>query len=209
LGALAVFLGKTSHWQAAFPQVIFPAMKIYKLLTIAFAIAISACSLARAQEQTNQFAMTWNATGYTLNANGRLVVTNLNQRALVVKVAQDNGLNPNDLEFVYRVEKRDTAVVWKSTGVFVSDVYQMEYTYDDVSNLTGSVIYRETLLNDEYHTNAIGTTWGVEESAHNRAGYLTFYTYHGNFHYFFPEDNVIFTGSFSTGARVRLLGSDD
>ena len=184
-------------------------MKICKILSLFFAIAFGSCAIARAQEQTNQFAMYWSATGYTTNENGRLIVTNLNQRTLVNKVAADNGLNPNDLEFVYRVEKRDTAVVYRTNGVFVSDVYQMEYTFDDVSNLSGNTIYRETLLNDEYHSNAIGTTWGVEQTAHNRAGYLVSYTYHGVFHYFFPEDNVIFTGTFSTGPRVRLLGSDN
>jgi hypothetical protein len=184
-------------------------MKIYNLLQIGLALGLGFCGAASAQEQTNQFAMNWNATGYTTNEHGRIVATNLTQRTLVDKVAADNGLDPKDLEFVYRVEKRDTAVVWKTNGVFVSDVYQMEYTFDDVSNLTGNVVYRETLLNDEYHTNAIGTTWGVEDTAHNKAGYLTGYSYHGTFHYFFPEDNVIFTGTFSTGARVKLLGSDD
>ncbi|HEY3861973.1 MAG TPA: hypothetical protein VGO59_08800 [Verrucomicrobiae bacterium] len=178
-------------------------MKTYKLL-LALALGAAGGLAAQAQEQTNEYLMNWNAVGYTHNARGVLVATNVNQQTLVNIVATNNGLNPRDLEFVYRVEKRDTAVVWKTNGVFVADVYQMEYNYLDVTNQTGTIDYLETLLNDEYHTNAIGSTFGIQETIHNKAGYLTGYSYHGTFHSYFPENGVVFTGSFSTGARVYL-----
>jgi enoyl-[acyl-carrier-protein] reductase (NADH) len=179
-------------------------MKTNRLFKIAFGIAIGSCLAAQAQEQTNQFLMNWHATGYTTNARGQIVATNLNQQTLINKVAADNGLNPKDLCFVYRVEKLDTAVVYKSNGVFVSDVYQMEYTFQDVTNQTGTTDFIQSLLNDEYHTNAIGSTFGVQTRNYNRAGYISNYSYHGSFQCSFPEDNVVFTGSFSTGARVLL-----
>jgi hypothetical protein len=172
-------------------------------------IGVSSCVTAQAQEQTNQFLMSWNATGYTTNAKGKIIATNLTAQTLINKVAYDNGINPKDCDFVYRVEKRDTAVVWKTNGVFIADVYQMEYTFEDITNEAGTVNYCESLLNDEYHTNAIGSTFGLEEKTFNREGYLVGYTYHGTFHYALPENNVVFTGSFATGARVYLKSPDE
>ena len=95
-------------------------MKTYMLRTIALALGLASCLAAHAQEQTNQFLMTWNATGYTTTASGKIIATNLNQQTLIDKVAADNGVNPKECCFVYRVEKRDTAVVWKSNGQFIS-----------------------------------------------------------------------------------------
>ena len=184
-------------------------MKNYKLTLLAWVIGIASCVTTQAQEQTNQFLMNWHATGYTTNARGQIIATNINQQTLINKVAYDNGLDPKDLVFVYRVEKRDTAVVWKSNGVFVSDVYQMEYTYQDITNSAGTTDFIQSLLNDEYHTNAIGSTFGVETRSYDRDGYIRTYNYHGTFQCSFPEDNVVFSGSFSTGGRVLLTASDD
>jgi hypothetical protein len=170
---------------------------------------VGTCLAAQAQEQTNQFLMAWNATGYTINAKGKIIATNLTAQTLINKIAYDNGVNPKDCDFVYRVEKRDTAVVWKTNGVFIADVYQVEYTFEDVTNETGTIDYCEALLNDEYHTNAIGSTFGLEQKTYNKEGYLVGYSYHGTFHCAFPENNVVFTGSFATGARVYLKSTDD
>jgi hypothetical protein len=197
-------MGKAPYWWTGPGWINLRPMKNYKLLIFTLAIGMGSCLAAQAQEQTNEVLMTWNATGYTINARGNVIATNLNQQTLINKVAADNGINPKDCEFVYRVEKRDTAVVWKTNGVFIADVYQMEYTFQDVTNEAGTVDYCESLLNDEYHTNAIGSTFGVEEKAYNKDGYLTRYSYHGTFHCAFPENNVVFTGSFSTGARVYI-----
>jgi hypothetical protein len=184
-------------------------MKTYQQLMCALLFGAASCVAAQAQEQTNQFLMSWNATGYTTNAKGKIIATNLTAKTLISKVAYDNGIDPKDCEFVYRVEKRDTAVVLKSNGAFIADVYQMEYTFEDISNSTGTVNYCESLLNDEYHTNAIGSTFGLEDKTFNREGYLVGYNYHGTFHYALPENNVVFTGSFATGARVYLKSADE
>ncbi len=184
-------------------------MKTYKKLMLAVLLGVGSCLAAQAQEQTNQFLMSWIATGYTTNAKGKIIATNLTAKTLINKVAYDNGIDPKDCDFVYRVEKRDTAVVLKSNGAFIADVYQMEYTFEDVTNEAGTVNYCESLLNDEYHTNATGSTFGLEEKTFNREGYLVGYTYHGTFHCAFPEDNVVFTGSFATGARVYLKSPDE
>jgi hypothetical protein len=117
---------------------------------------------------------------------------------------------PSLLVFVYRAEKRDTAVVYRSNGEFLADVYQMEYTYNDVTNPTGTTTYRQAFLNDEYHTNAIGSTFGIETKTVNKEGNLSSYSYHGTFQYAMgdsptpldPEVNTVWSGSFSTGARI-------
>ena len=179
-------------------------MKISNLLIFALVTGMGSCLAAQAQEQTNEVLMTWSATGYTTNAKGNIIATNLTQQTLINRVAADNGINPKDCEFVYRVEKLDTGVVWKTNGLFIADVYQMEYTFLDVTNAAGTEDYCGSLLNDEYHTNAIGSTFGIKEMRHNSEGYLTSFSYHGTFHCAFPENNVVFTGSFSTGARVYI-----
>jgi hypothetical protein len=179
-------------------------MKTYKMLLLAYVIGWGLSFAAQAQEQTNEVLMTWNATGYTTNEHGNIIATNLNQQTLINKVAADNGIDPKDCEFVYRVEKLDTAVVWKTNGLFIADVYQMEYVFEDVTNAADTEDFCESLLNDEYHTNAIGSTFGIKEIHHNADGYLTSFSYHGTFHCAFPENNVVFTGSFSTGARVYI-----
>jgi hypothetical protein len=184
-------------------------MKTYRQLILTLVIGFGSCLAAQAQEQTNEFLMSWLATGYTVNAHGNVIVTNLTAQTLINKVAADNGLNPAECCFVYRVEKRDTAVVLKSNGAFVADVYQIEYTFEDVTNPAGTLNFTEALLNDEYHTNAIGSTFGLEQRAYNKDGYLIQYSYHGTFHCAFPENNVVFTGSFQTGARVRETSGDD
>jgi len=179
-------------------------MKIDKLLIFALVVGFGSCRAAQAQQQTNEVLMNWSATGYTTNAKGNIIATNLTQQTLIDKVAADNGIDPKDCEFVYRVEKLDTAVVWKTNGVFISDVYQMEYTFQDVTNADDTEDFCESLLNDEYHTNAIGSTFGIKEQHRNSDGYLTSFSYHGSFHCAFPENNVVFTGTFSTGARVYI-----
>jgi hypothetical protein len=177
-------------------------MKTYSMLVLAGLVGLGWSLASQAQEQTNEFLMSWKAVGYTTAPNGELIATNLTQQTLIDKVAADNGIDPADCVFVYRVEKRDTAVVWKTNGAFISDVYQVEYTYHDVTNATGSVDWNESLLNDEYHTNAIGATFGLEEKRYNSDGYLIGYSYRGTFNCAFPENNVVFTGEFATGARV-------
>jgi hypothetical protein len=190
--------------------------KLTTLAVIASLGALGVCADAVAQEQTNQFVMNWVATGYTVNAAGKMVVTNVSAQTFINKVALDNNLNPKELVFVYRVERGDTAVVYRSNGYFVADAYQLsEYYSTSVTNATGSVICRQTAIDDEYHNDAqgnpfpLGWTFGVESKIYNRAGYLTQYSYHGTFNYSLPENNAIFVGSFSTGARINDLNPDD
>ena len=117
---------------------------------------------------------------------------------------------------VYRAEKRDMAVVYRSNGEFVADVYQTEYTYLDVTNAADTTTVRQAFLADEYHTDQngnpipTGSTVGIETKTVNKLGNITSYYYHGTFQYAMyggptpldPETNTVWTGTFFTGARV-------
>src|SRR6185369_6978686 len=97
------------------------------------------------------FQIFWHGTYYKNDATGHIIAINFSEREFVNKVAADNHLDPNDLVFVYRPNRHDTAVVFASNGAFVADVIQMEYNYTDVVNPTGKVIVRHALLYDEAH----------------------------------------------------------
>jgi hypothetical protein len=191
-------------------------MNMNTRLTLTLLIGLTSTCAALAQAPYDQYLMTWNATGYTTDAKGHVVASSLGPQAFINRIAADNGLNPATLCFVYRAEKRDTAVVVRSTGEFIADVYQTEYYYTDITNASDTATYRQAYLDDEYHTNPdgspnpIGSTFGVETKTVDKNGNITSYSYHGNFQYVMPgpptpldpEVNTVWTGTFSTGARI-------
>jgi hypothetical protein len=189
-------------------------MNMSKKLVLTMIIGFGFTLPAMAQAPYDQFILTWSGTGYTTNKNGKLTAITVSGKDFVDRVAADNGVNPSLLVFVYRAEKRDTAVVYRSNGVFLADVYQVEYTYTDVTNPPDTTTYRQAFLNDEYHTNAIGSTFGIETKAFNKDGDIIDYSYHGTFQYSMPgpptpldpEVDTVWVGSFSTGARVPYTG---
>jgi len=189
-------------------------MNMNKRLALTVIIGFGSISLAMAQAPYDEYILTWSGTGYTTNKDGKITAITVSGKDFVDRIAADNALDPALLVFVYRAEKRDTAVVYRSNGVFVADVYQMEYTYTDVTNPTDTTTYRQAFLNDEYHTNATGSTFGIETKTVNKEGNLTSYLYHGTFQYSMPgpptpldpEVYTVWSGSFVTGARVPYKG---
>jgi hypothetical protein len=188
------------HWQAA--------------LTIILGLGPITAAIAQVQGQ-DQFYLNWNAVGYTYNSKGQFVETNENGETFIKKVAADNGINPADLAFVYRVEHLDTVVAFKTNGQFVADIYQMENTYTAITNLADTISFRQSVLTVENATNFDGTLvdmggiFGFEDHIYNADGDLVSYSYHGTFNYSPPGVNVVFSGSFSTGARLKFIPSDN
>jgi hypothetical protein len=181
---------------------------------MALSIMLGLGSIAAAQDITHQYYLSWNAVGYTYNGKGQLVVTNENAETFINKVAADNGLDPADLAFVYRAEKLDTAVVFKSDGTFVADVYQMETTYTDITNLANTVSYIQSMLTTEIDLAGdlgnMGGIFGIQEHIYNKAGDLVAFSYHGSFNYTpIGQNNVVFTGSFATGALQKVVSSEE
>jgi hypothetical protein len=148
------------------------------------------------------FQMFWRGTYYKTNSTGRMVAVKFSESDFVNKVARDNNLRPSDLVFVYRPNKRDTAVVRASNGAFVADVIQMEMQYTDVVNRSGKVIVRHAFLFDEYHDTALGSFMGIETRSFKPSGALAWDTLTGTILYSKPDEGKVYSGSVSTGRRI-------
>lgn len=158
---------------------------------------------AGALSAQQQYVLTWRGTGYTRNAAGNITAIRASEKDFIQKVATDNGLNPNDLAFVYRVDARDTAVVRKADGGFVADVIQLQYNYVDVPNASGTTVMRQAMLNDEAHDNPIGSAFGTETARYDGNGNLKTFSFRGSFQYALPEDTMVFSGTFTTGKALN------
>jgi hypothetical protein len=172
-------------------------MKMKTVLTTLLGLGVAG-GLCRADDL---FKMTWRGTVYYIGNNGQVVAKSFSEKNFVSQIAIDNGLDPKSLVFVYRPDKHDTAVVRASDGAFVSDVIQMEYDYTDVGNTNGSKVVRQAFLFTEASSDAMGSAFGTETMKHDGDGNLTGDSFHGTFNY--TMTNAVFSGSFSTGGRVK------
>ena len=174
-------------------------MKIdWKLVLIVLLTSVAAVN-SRADDL---FQLFWRGTYYANNGSGRIVAVSFTEQDFVNKVAQDNGLDPSTLVFVYRPDRRDTVVVRASDGQFIADVIQMEYTWTDVVNPTGAVAVRHALLFDEYHQDPLGSFFGVEVASRNSNGGLVNDSLSGTVLYAKPDVGVVYGARIWTGARV-------
>ena len=148
------------------------------------------------------FQLFWRGTYYTKNSTGHIIAVKFTEQDFVNKVAKDNGLDPSGLVFVYRPNRRDTVVVNASTGAFVADVIQMEYTFSDVTNPSGSVTVRHALLFDEAHQAALGSFFGLEEASRDSQGNLVKDVLIGTVLYSKPDLGIVYGASISTGGRI-------
>jgi hypothetical protein len=149
------------------------------------------------------FRMTWRGMSYTTGANGQIAAKPISEKDFVQQVATNNGLDPKTLVFVWRPAKRDTAVVQAKDGLFIADVIQMENNFTEITNSTETKIVRQTFLYDEAHESALGSAFGTETQKHDTSGNIMSDSFHGNFNYAIPENNIVYNGTFSTGARVK------
>jgi hypothetical protein len=167
-------------------------------------VLLSVLSLmtASASKGDDLFQLFWRGTYYTKNDTGHIIAVQFTEQDFVNKVAQDNGLDPSTLVFVYRPDRRDTVVVRASNGQFIADVIQMEYTWTDVVNPTGAVIVRHALLFDEYHQAALGSFFGLEISSHDANGNLVNDSLNGTVLYSKPDIGVVYGAQIWTGQRI-------
>jgi len=174
-------------------------MKRHAIVVLVAAVTLTAGMKSQADDL---FQLFWRGTYYTKNDTGHIVAVSFTEQDFVNKVAQDNGLDPSTLVFVYRADKRDTAVVRASDGAFIADVIQMEYTFTDVVNPTGAVIVRHALLFDEYHQDALGSFFGIEMTTRNSSGALLTDSLSGTVIYSKPDIGVVYGGRIFTGQRI-------
>ena len=153
--------------------------------------------------QNHQYLLTWRGTAYATNGLGRVVATRFSERDIIRTIAQNNGItNLRTLAFVYRADKRDTAVVRLSDGGIVSDWQQIQYSYTDVTDANGAYTVKQAFLNDEYHDQAIGSLVGIENWRRNSIGNTVSYSFRGSFQFAIRETDTVCSGTFSTGRRV-------
>ena len=147
------------------------------------------------------FRMTWRGTSYTTGPTGQVVAHSFSERDFVQKVAVDNGIDPRLLVFVYRPTSHDTVVV-RTTDGWWADVVQMEYNFTQVSNPEQTKMVRQIFLYDDEQGNTpLGSAFGIETAKYNADGNILSDSFHGTFQY--SIDGVVYSGSFTTGARVK------
>ena len=174
-------------------------MKRHAIVVLVAAVTLTAGTSLQADDL---FQLFWRGTYYTKNDTGHIAAVTFTEQDFVNKVAQDNGLDPSTLAFVYRPDKRDTVVVRVSDGAFIADVIQMEYTFTDVVNPTGAVIVRHALLFDEYHQDALGSFFGIEMSSRDASGALLSDSLSGTVIYSKPDIGVVYGARIFTGQRI-------
>jgi hypothetical protein len=173
-------------------------MKIRNVLACGIAIGLVQPLLLRAEDM---FRLSWHGTAYTTGSSGQVTAKPFSERDFIQKVAADNGIDTRDLAFVYRPGAHDTVVVRMSDGWW-ADVIQMEYNFTQVSNSNQTKLVRQAFLfNDEQGSTAIGSAFGMETAKYNSDGSLMSDSFHGTFQY--SIDGVLYSGTFSTGARVK------
>jgi hypothetical protein len=173
-------------------------MKMRIVLALAGAVALLQPLNSKADDL---FQLFWRGTYYTKNASGHIVAVPFTEQTFVNQVARNNGLDPSQCVFVYRPNKRDTVVV-RRNGAFVADVIQMEYTYTDVTNPSGTATVRQAFLYDEAHDSALGSFMGTEKRSYNTQGGLADDQLSGRFQYSKPDIDTVYSGSAWTGQRV-------
>ncbi len=174
-------------------------MKSYTKLGAVLLLSLTALS-SRADDL---FQLFWRGTYYTKNDTGHIVAVAFTEQDFVNKVAQDNGLDPSTLVFVYRPNRRDTVVVRASTGQFVADVIQMEYSFTDIVNPTGAVTVRHALLFDEYHQTALGSFFGLEVVTRGASGNIVNDSLSGTVLYSKPDVGIVYGAKIWTGGRIN------
>jgi hypothetical protein len=170
-----------------------------KTALIVLALALQILSVSG---QNNQYVLTWRGTAYSTNALGRVVATRFTERDIIKTIAANNEITDRNLAFVYRADKRDTAVVRLTDGWMVSDWQQIQYSYTDVASSNGTYTVKQAFLNDEYHDQAIGSLFGIENWRRNANGATVSYSFRGSFQFAIPETGTVYSGTFSTGRRV-------
>jgi hypothetical protein len=110
-------------------------------------------------------------------------------------------MDPGQLVLVYRPRKRDAAVV-QNNGAFVASFAQMQSTFTDVNNPSGSVTVRHALLTDDSHDTALGSFFGLEVRTLNSGGGLVSDSLVGTVLYSKSDLGSVYSAHISTGGRV-------
>lgn len=190
-------------------------MKTFTFLAFATAIGLTQPLLSNGQITTDGFAISWRGTIHYNDGTGRMISKSYTEKDAVKTIADANSLNANDLILVYRPTQFDTAVINKSTGVFVADYLQLP----DISNIgtawvtdvTGNgQTVRQAFLFDQQPNHPIGSIVGTEKQKLDAQNNVTSESFHGTFQYAAPTDTAllmhgVYSGSFATGRHYKVI----
>jgi hypothetical protein len=176
------------------------AMKLKTSLAVVLAVGFIQPALSNARDL---FQLSWRGTCYTTDGSGRVVAKRYTEKEIIAKAATDNGLDPRSLAFVYDATEGDTEVVVAATGEYVSDVFQLETRVVAVPSADGNQTVRQMFIFNEAHGEALGSAFGIERAKHGPEGQLLSLSYKGSFQFSIPEDDAVYSGTFTTGKRIK------
>ena len=149
------------------------------------------------------YLMSWKGTVYKSNGSG-VVAMRYSEKDIIAKVAADNGIaDVRSLAFVYVAEDQDTEVVFADTGEHVADIFQLEIKYVEIPTADGSLTVRQAFIFNEAHEQALGSAFGIQHNKYNAFGERIAVSYKGNFQFSIPDEGAVYSGTFSTGKRLK------
>jgi len=179
--------------------------KLGKIIALTVALGLFTPLLSSARDL---YLLSWKGTKYTTSDSGRIIATRYSERDIIAKCAADNGISDvRSLAYVYVANEMDTEVVFAATGETVCEVFQLENSFTAVPSSDGSQTVRQAFLFNEAHGEALGSAFGIEKAKRNTDGALTTYGYKGTFQFSIPEENAVYSGTFTTGKRIKDTAS--
>jgi hypothetical protein len=180
-------------------------MKSLKIIGVIVGVGMAQSLVSDARDL---YQLSWKGTKYTTNAAGKVVASPYSEKEIIAKCAADNGITDlKSLAYVYVANEKDTEVVFATTGATVCEVFQLENSFTEVPSADGTTVARQSFVFNETHGQALGSAFGLERSKRNMNGDLVTYSYRGNFQFSIPEDNTVYSGTFTTSKRLKDTAS--
>jgi hypothetical protein len=155
------------------------------------------------------YQLSWKGTRYVTNGDGKVVAQHYSEKDIIAKCASDNGITDlKSLAYVYVANEMDTEVVFVATGETVCEIFQLENSFTAVPSADGKETVRQAFVFNEAHGQALGSAFGIEHAKRDADGDLVSYSYKGNFHFAIPEDGAVYSGTFTTGKRLKDAASE-
>jgi len=156
------------------------------------------------------YVLSWHGTRYSTSSSGRISITSFTSQDIIRKLINDNGFTDvTQFALVYRVNKRDTAVIRLSDSLTVNtftpvDFLQTEVSYTDVSNQYNTGTVRQAFINNE-DSGTVGSLVGFENTTWSGQT-RTAYSYFGSFQYSMQGNpkwaDGVYYGYFSVGRKI-------
>lgn len=116
---------------------------IRKTLKLTVALLMAQAALLQAREM---YILNWHEIAYSSNSSGRIVKQKYTTKKIIQDVAQNDGIDPRMLVYVFVPGSSDTEVVWKDTGETVETIYRFDSNSsaanaDDSEGATEASVY--------------------------------------------------------------------